>query len=200
MSKKQHNFQLVYPNEGDVCKSNSLKEGAKKCYKEFKRLNDINEGMFTIKDLDRGKDYTFKVLKNKMYPIRDQTGGADGDAPKPKVEAIPLATEAKEDQNKQPELATTGQEPKKEAIPLATEESSKPPELAPEEGKIPLATEDEPSFCPPVYSPKRDTTCPFKENKDPVSLPLATEVEPNPDYKMVVVCKKERPEPSCIIL
>ena len=92
-SNKFHNFQLVYPHEGSVCKSNTLTKGSKKCYQEFKRLNDINEGIFTMKDLDKNKEYNFKVKNNKMYKMNnDQTGG-ETKKPLNKQENIPLETD-----------------------------------------------------------------------------------------------------------
>jgi hypothetical protein len=63
-------YQLTYPYEGTkIYRSKSLAKVAKRCYIEFKELNDINEGIFSITNIDTNTEYNFKVAKNKMYKI-----------------------------------------------------------------------------------------------------------------------------------
>ena len=68
MSNKYHKYQLTYPYVGTtVYRSKSMTKAVKKCYNEFKHLNDINEGMFAITDLDDNMEYKFKAQNKKIY-------------------------------------------------------------------------------------------------------------------------------------
>jgi hypothetical protein len=156
MSKtnKLHNFQLVYPHEGVVCKSNCLKDGAKLCYKDFKRLNDVKEGLFTIKDLDRNKDYSFKVSNNKMYKVNNLMGGQFPE-PDPKVYPrsqpdenkgkIPTAT-----QEEPPVIAEEKPEEGIQTIPLMTEGPEKKDDEQKKESGCPLVSVSKSVSEPPV--------------------------------------------------
>jgi hypothetical protein len=72
-----HNYQLTYPFVGDkVYQSKSKKRAFNKCYKEFKYLNDTKDGVFTITDIDKKKDYSFKIKDKQVSKYNfDQLGG-----------------------------------------------------------------------------------------------------------------------------
>jgi hypothetical protein len=62
-----YRYQMTYPFESNkVYKSRSLNKVAKKCSNEFQKMNDINEGMFCITNLDKNKEYRFKIKNNKI--------------------------------------------------------------------------------------------------------------------------------------
>jgi len=72
---KYNKFQLTYPFEGTkVYKSKSLTKAIKKCYKEFKHLNDINEGIFAVTNLNNEKEYHFQVKQNKLLKFKQKGG------------------------------------------------------------------------------------------------------------------------------
>ena len=71
-----HRYQLTYPYEGTrVHRTRSFDKAVKKCYSEFKRINDISDGMFSVTNLDNDTEYQFKVEQNKIYNLRKQKGG-----------------------------------------------------------------------------------------------------------------------------
>ncbi len=71
---KYRRYQLTYPHEGSIIHSSKSKANAiKKCYKEFKRLNGINDGLFSVTDLDNKIEYQFKVRHNKIIKISDSS-------------------------------------------------------------------------------------------------------------------------------
>ena len=64
---------MTYPHKGSVIfKSRSLNKVAKRCYKEFKNLNDKKEGIFIVTDLDNNVEYQFKVKNKKIYNLNNQ--------------------------------------------------------------------------------------------------------------------------------
>lgn len=92
-------FLLTYPHRGNVIhKSKSLKKAVKKCYNEFKNINDINEGLFAVTDLDDNIEYKFKIKNNKIYHMKknnhkQQGGNDDGKktAPTPAIISVPTS-------------------------------------------------------------------------------------------------------------
>lgn len=70
MTSSYHRYQLTYPHQGStIYKSNSLSKAAKKCYHEFKLLNDLRDGLFSVTDLDTNTEFQFQVSKHKMFKI-----------------------------------------------------------------------------------------------------------------------------------
>ena len=70
----QIRYQLTYPHEGSIIHSSKSKANAiKKCYKEFKRLNGINDGLFSVTDLDNKIEYQFKVRHNQIIKMSDSS-------------------------------------------------------------------------------------------------------------------------------
>ncbi len=69
--KRDYNrYQLTYPFRGNkIYETRSLTKAIKKGYRDFKLLNDINEGIFTITNLDKRIDYKCKVKDNKLLKI-----------------------------------------------------------------------------------------------------------------------------------
>jgi hypothetical protein len=68
-------YMLTYPFDGStIHKTRSFKKAVKKCYKEFKEMNNISEGTFCITDMDRSREYQFKVSNHKIYTM-GQSGG-----------------------------------------------------------------------------------------------------------------------------
>ena len=65
---KYHKYQLTYPHVGStIYKSKSMGKAVKKCYNEFKNLNDLKEGMFGVTDLNNNIEYKFKAQNKKIY-------------------------------------------------------------------------------------------------------------------------------------
>lgn len=72
-------YILTYPMEGQVIhKSDSTKRGVKKCYKEYKKLSGIADGLFAVTDIDSQVEYMFKIKNHKIYDINEQYGGYNG--------------------------------------------------------------------------------------------------------------------------
>lgn len=79
-NKKYYNYQMTFPIESHkIHKSKSLKKVVKKCYNEYKKITDLNEGIFCITNLDKDIEYKFKVKKNKnsksSLSLKKQVGG-----------------------------------------------------------------------------------------------------------------------------
>ena len=71
-TSKYNLYQLTYPYEGStIYRSKSFKKAIKKCYKDFKDLNDMKEGMFSVTDIDKNIEYQFKVRNNKLYKMEE---------------------------------------------------------------------------------------------------------------------------------
>nr|QBK88614.1 MAG: hypothetical protein LCMiAC01_02920 [Mimivirus LCMiAC01] len=70
---RYHSYQLTYPHEGKtIYRIGSIEKAAKKCYKEFKYLTDIKEGMFGVTDLDTDAEYYFRAKNKKLYQVGGQ--------------------------------------------------------------------------------------------------------------------------------
>lgn len=73
MEKEYRRYKLSYPFDGrKIYEASSKKAAVKKCYEEFKELDSMGYGIFSVVDLKSKKTYTYKVKKDKY----DQTGGA----------------------------------------------------------------------------------------------------------------------------
>lgn len=80
-------YMLTYPFEGStIHKTKSFRKAVKRCYKEFKNMNDIPEGLFSITDLDKRKEYQFKVSDHKIYTLKQSGGDLDQKEAKPITE------------------------------------------------------------------------------------------------------------------
>lgn len=80
-------YMLTYPFEGStIHKTKSFRKAVKRCYKEFKNMNDIPEGLFSITDLDKRKEYQFKVSDHKIYTLKQSGGDLGQKEAKPKAE------------------------------------------------------------------------------------------------------------------
>lgn len=211
-TNQNHNFQLVYPHEGVVCKSNTLTQGAKKCYQEFKRLNTISDGMFTIKDLDRNKEYSFKVENHKMFKVNDQRGGQreftlKNEGPQEftlKNEELPKGTEA--------EARTAAEVGAIKKIEKEEKVSQEMPQETVDEGDIITQKANPP--CKPLYIPKEDPLSNelLHENQDKVMSPTRilffqknqdqsqdTEMSPS-RILLFTMSPKPKQQNACIIL
>jgi len=61
---KYYRYQLTYPIEGTkIYKSKKLSNIVKKCYKEYKKVSDIKEGLFCITNIDKNVEYQFGIKK-----------------------------------------------------------------------------------------------------------------------------------------
>ncbi len=75
--RRQRRFRLSYPHYGSkIYKTKSSSKAAKVCYKEFKELNDIQEGFFVMQDLDNNKKYEFQVQEGQISKVK-QSGGTN---------------------------------------------------------------------------------------------------------------------------
>jgi len=75
MSSKLHynRYQLTYPQYSDtVYYSDNIDSVLQKCYREFIKLNDVQEGLFQITNLDTRHKYKYRI-KNKLI---SHIGGA----------------------------------------------------------------------------------------------------------------------------
>ena len=58
-------YKITYPFEGNVFYAENINKAIPLCHKEFAEVNDIDMGMFKIKELDTNIEHQF--LKNKDY-------------------------------------------------------------------------------------------------------------------------------------
>lgn len=77
--KKYNRYLLTYPMPGNkVYKTQNLDDAIKKCYKEFKTYNDIQDGYFGIVNMDTNEEYKFTAKNNNIYRVK-QRGGFPSD-------------------------------------------------------------------------------------------------------------------------
>jgi hypothetical protein len=77
---KIYRLQLTYPYEGNkIYKTTSFREGVRKCYKEYRTYNDINDGLFFVTDLDKKSEYKFNAKNDVLFKVNNKTqkGGND---------------------------------------------------------------------------------------------------------------------------
>jgi len=77
-NKKYYRYQLTYPYEGSkIYKSSSLDKAIKKCYSEFKNLNEHPDGIFSVTNIDTKNEYNFqaKVSNDTVQLNKTQFGG-----------------------------------------------------------------------------------------------------------------------------
>ena len=75
-------YRLSFPFNGTkIYETNSLKKGIRACYKEYKQLSDISEGVFMVTELNTNLIYKFKVNKKKHITKQNvkQDGGGFND-------------------------------------------------------------------------------------------------------------------------
>lgn len=66
---RYNRYKLSYPHQGKkIYRTRYPEYAAEKCYKEFKELNDIEEGLFSVVNIDTAKENTYLVKKkdNKL--------------------------------------------------------------------------------------------------------------------------------------
>lgn len=57
-----HRYRLTYPHIGNnIYQAESKDKAIKKCYKEFKMYSGMDNGMFSVTDLDTDIEYTYKI-------------------------------------------------------------------------------------------------------------------------------------------
>ena len=60
--RKYQKYRLTYPIVGNkTYESASFNKAIEKCYKEYKQIMDIREGMFIVTELDSKTEYQFIV-------------------------------------------------------------------------------------------------------------------------------------------
>src|SRR5436190_8652523 len=75
---KYYKYQMTFPFEGNkIYKSKSLSKVVKKCYKDYKKFSDINEGLFCVTNIDKDIEYRFQVKNHKIIKIKKKQ--EDGD-------------------------------------------------------------------------------------------------------------------------
>ena len=80
MTNNNRNFVLSYPYTGSVVHSNSFKNAIKQTYREFKSMNDINDGLFGVTDLDKNIEYQFRASNGQLLRTKKiQFGGNPSD-------------------------------------------------------------------------------------------------------------------------
>lgn len=78
-NKKKKRYILSYPLSGKkIHKADNINTGVRKCYNEFKKISDIDEGLFSVTDLDDQTEYKFKVKNKNIINLSEenQDGGA----------------------------------------------------------------------------------------------------------------------------
>lgn len=66
---------MTYPFKGQhIYRSQSLRNIAKKCYGEYKKMDNMQEGLFGITNLDKSIEYVFRV-SNKRIRTSPHLGG-----------------------------------------------------------------------------------------------------------------------------
>src|SRR5436190_1082220 len=69
---KYYKYQMTFPFEGNkIYKSKSLSKVVKKCYKDYKKFSDINEGLFCVTNIDKDIEYRFKDKNDKIILTSD---------------------------------------------------------------------------------------------------------------------------------
>lgn len=78
-NKKFYRYQMTFPFEGHkIYKSRSFNKVVDKCYTEFKKFNDIGDGMFCVTNLDKEVEYQFKVKNKKIYKVKSKQNQQSG--------------------------------------------------------------------------------------------------------------------------
>ena len=68
--KKTKRYQLLYPIPGNkIYESRSLDRAVNRCYKEFRNISDVPEGMFSVMDIDDNTEYQFKIKNKRLVQI-----------------------------------------------------------------------------------------------------------------------------------
>ncbi len=68
--KKYYRYRMTYPFEGNtIYKSKNKNKVIKKCYNEYKQMDNLPEGMFGITNLDKQVEYQYKLSNNKAKKI-----------------------------------------------------------------------------------------------------------------------------------
>lgn len=76
-----HRYKLIFPFESDkIYHSSSLRKVTKICYKQFKKFNDIDNGIITIYDIDDNINYDFRINGNIVKKIREYNNNQSGAA------------------------------------------------------------------------------------------------------------------------
>ena len=67
-NKKYNQFQMTYPYRSKkIYHSASVSNVAKRCYYDFQKFNDIDQGLITITNLKTNKEYSYIINKKKIY-------------------------------------------------------------------------------------------------------------------------------------
>lgn len=61
MNSRNHRYMLTYPFQGiSIHETSDKYKGVEKCYRDFKKLNDTDIGLFHVTNLDTGEELHFK--------------------------------------------------------------------------------------------------------------------------------------------
>lgn len=76
INKKYYRYQLTFPFESNkIYRSKSLKKVITKCYHDYKKFSDIDEGLFCITNLDKDIEYKFIMKNKKIEKINNKQFG-----------------------------------------------------------------------------------------------------------------------------
>ena len=79
----KNRYQIKYPFKGKVFYAKNINKVMPLCAKDFKEKNDLEEGIFSIVDLDNNEEYKFKQENGRIRKIKEvksmeQQGGFFG--------------------------------------------------------------------------------------------------------------------------
>src|SRR5439155_1694297 len=114
---KYYKYQMTFPFEGNkIYKSKSLSKVVKKCYKDYKKFSNINEGLFCVNNNNKKKKYKLKIKKNKIKKIKKKKKKKNNKKKKKiKKNIIPLKIKIEEKKIEKPSIPKQ-EVPKKEEV------------------------------------------------------------------------------------
>jgi len=200
--KKKHRYLLSFPFEGGkIYKANKLNDAIKKCYKEFKNINDIKDGMFGITDLDSNVEYKFKAENNTIFKLKNKESLKGGTLqPQNSQNKPPLNQPPQQHQQQQPEQQPQQQPPQQYQQPPnppsqdSPQQNQQPPNQQPHYPQPQdQQTQQQPQNPPQQYSQPQDLPQQYQQPPNPQP---PNPQPPNPQYPQPQNSQDPQPQDS----
>ena len=68
--KKYYRYRMSFPLDGNVIyRSKSFPKVVRKCYGEYKQMESIHDGLFSVTNLDKNVEYRFRVSDGRARKV-----------------------------------------------------------------------------------------------------------------------------------